>query len=170
MQHKPYGTVRPEEFYPLIGQITIMHAGIEQDIKSVLNEDWDICAETTERKCGLVLRKFFLEKINAFKIPQKDYQEYEKIIDRFRKASDKRNDIVKATYGLTKDTREVFKYDLKARGQYDHKMALENWLRKGSRVITSEELKSLIQDLSKIREDYFQLSRKVFLEKTAALM
>lgn len=157
--------VQPDEFFWFIGRITFTHAGIEQDIKGVLIEDWDMPENKVNGLYGFQLRTFFLESIKALNISEKYYMAYKAIIDRFWEASGKRNDLIKAAYGLTKQNRSVFKYDFKLRGKYSPEMNYDEWKKKGTRIITSEELKSLIKELDQIREDYFQLSRHVFLER-----
>lgn len=156
--------VKPEVFYPLIGKLSLIHAGIEQDLKGVLIEDWNILEDEVEWRYGRALRIFFLKSIKELGISNNYYEQYSTIIERFWKASIKRNELLKASYGLVGENRSIFRYNPTARGKYEPEMDLRKWLQKGGRIISLKELQNLINELAQIREDNFQLSRKVFLE------
>lgn len=142
-----------------------MHAGIEQDLKGILIEEWNMPEDIVEKKYGHKLRKFFLESIKQQNINEKYYITYLALIDRFWKASEKRNEFVKTTYGLMEQTGEVFRYDLKARGKFDPQMDFNQWKKKAVKTVTLEELQSLIDEFAQIREAIFQLSAMIFVER-----
>lgn len=158
-----------EQFFPLIGRMTLIHAGIEYDIKGVLSEDWKVPHDKVEGLYGFRLRQFFLKQMKQSDTPEKYYKEYSELIDRYWKASEKRNQLVKASYGLMRNNGEVFQYDRENSGEYDPRIGITEWLEKGGKIISLEEMHILIKELACIREEFFQLCRRVFIENAGRL-
>lgn len=158
-------TIKPEDFYVYIGKITLIHAGIEQDLKGILLEEWDIPQEEINKNYGHRLRKFFLKHAKQNSLNEEVYEQYAVLMDRFGVASEKRNELIKADYSLTRDTGDVYKHDIKTRGRYDSDMDFIEWFKKGARLISHEEVTGLISELGQIRKANFELSRQNFLGK-----
>lgn len=159
--------MKPNEFYHFIGKIALIHAGIEYDMKYVLIEDWGILEEKISGVHGFRLRTYFLKKIKDLGISDGYYNSYEKIINRFWGASEKRNELIKATYGLAHESGNVLRYDRKARGEFDPEMEFKKWVEKGGKVIAIHELENLMNELARIRESFFQVSKAVYLSRAA---
>lgn len=157
-----------ERFYFLIGRITLIHAGIEQDLKGVLIEDWKIPESQVEKLYGKNLRNGFLKNIKACRILEINYAAYAHLMDRFRDASEKRNDIVKATYGYLEPADKIFRYDLKIQRSCKPDMKFNDGREKDWMKITSfDDLENLAFELGQIREEVFQLSKRIYLERFA---
>jgi len=157
-----------ERFYSLIGKLTLIHAGIEQDLKGVLIEDWKFPEEKVEKLYGKNLRISFLKNLRTCQIPEIDYAGYSNLMDRFEYASEKRNDIIKATYGYLAPTSEIFRYDLKTQRNYEPAMRFnDGQKREWMKIVSFDELEDLIFKLGQIRKGIFQLSKKIYLEREA---
>lgn len=155
-----------EKFYNLVGKVTLIHAGIEQDLKGVLIEDWKIPENQVEKLYGKNLRKDFLKNIKACQIQETYYTAYSNLMNRFEDASEKRNDIIKATYGYLEPAGKIFRYDLKIQRSCHPEMKFNDGREKEwMKIVTFEELENLASELSRVREYIFQLSRKIYLEK-----
>lgn len=155
-----------EKFYTLVGKITLIHAGIEQDLKGVLIEDWKIPEERIEKLYGHHLRKGFLKHLKELSIHEFYYKEYSKIMDIFDLTSEKRNDIIKATYGYLEPAGKIFRYDLKIHRRFSPKMKFNDGQEKEwMKIVTFDDLEILIRELGQIREQIFQLSRRIYIEK-----
>lgn len=155
-----------ERFYYLVGKITLIHAGIEQDLKGVLIEDWKVLENQVEKLYGYNLRKWFLKYLKEFRIPKDYYEEYSKLMHRFGVASEKRNDIIKATYGYFEPAGQIFRYDLKIHRNCNPDMKFNDGQEKEwMKIVTFEELEKLASELGQIREHIFQLSKRFYIEK-----
>ncbi len=155
-----------EKFYSLIGKLTLIHAGIEQDLKGVLIEDWKIPENHVEKLYGKNLRKGFLKNIKAYQLSEIYYKEYSNLMDRFGNASEKRNDIIKATYGYYEPAGQIFRYDLKIHRNCKPDMKFndgqkQRWMK----FVTFDDLENLACELTQIRENIFQLSKRIYIER-----
>lgn len=155
-----------EKFYSLIGKLTLVHAGIEQDLKGVLIEDWKFPEAQIEKLYGKDLRKGFLKKIRARHVSEIYCKTYSELMNRFTEASEQRNDLIKATYGYLEPSDKIFRYDLKLQRTYKPEMRFNDGHEKDwMKIVSLDDLEMLIKELGQIREGIFQLSKKIHLER-----
>lgn len=142
-----------KEFYFLIAKVALAHANIEQELKEVLSRDWDV--PETFKLYGRKLRTRFLEVLKEGKLPPEFYLEYEALINQFRDASEKRNNIIKASYIVGHSN--VFRL---VRGVPDDEEETETL-----KEIPITELRAVLKDLQKINLDLYMLQARVQIDK-----
>lgn len=102
--------IRQKYFYSVVGELTLLHAGIEQDIKNILSTDMGLEREEIEWTCGDKLRKKFKKKVNTDVRQARDRENCLEWIQRFHELSDDRNNFVKASYSFNIDTARISLY------------------------------------------------------------
>lgn len=164
---------KQNQFYCLIGQIALMHAGIEQDLKNTLMVDWDvpeIFEHNGKRKnmdslYGNQLRKIFLKFLEEFLIPEVNLNEYKALCHDFRELSDKRNDTLKAIYAFNQDTVEVSKIYEKNYGKYDGSVSFEEMVNSWMPKVDLSVLQDLYKALVNLRQKFMNVRGFIFSDK-----
>jgi len=164
---------KKNEFYCLIGQIALIHAGIEHDLKNTLMVDWGAPENFTlkgkklnlDYLYGRKLRIVFLEILAELLVPSDKLKEYEMLCDEFRVLSEKRNDTVKAIYSFNQDTAVLSKIHEKNHGKYYVSMNYEEYLNSWMPKIDVSESKDLCQALVNLRQKFMNVRGSIFVDK-----
>lgn len=155
-----------KKFYSLIGEITLLHAGIEQDLKNTLLYEWDVPEEErVEKLYGKQLREKFLKAIKNRLIPDDMYQEYSNLLEEFKDLSYRRNDTVKALYGFNSETAEGSKINEKYIRKINPNISFEERVKAWMPKIDMDDITSLKNDLAKLRGNLLQIRIKVQRDK-----
>lgn len=164
---------KQNQFYCLIGQIALTHAGIEQDLKNTLMVDWDVpeIIELEGRKkdlnllYGWKLQKEFLRTLAESLIPREFLEEYKALCDEFRMLSNKRNDALKAIYSFNQETAVVSKIYEKSHDKYDKSMTLEEMVNLWAPKVDLSGLQDLYKDLANLRQKFINVRCFIFSDK-----
>ena len=110
---------RQKKHYEDIGKITLLHAGIEQNLKFTLYCDWGIPDKIKTSRAkkkkklkyvfGKELTETFLLKLKEISCPLKWVTKYEILLEELNTLSEKRNEILKSFYGHNEDNLEIIK-------------------------------------------------------------
>lgn len=161
---------RKKDFHSLIGQITLAHAGIEQNLKAVLTCDWGL-PEEAEFMCGGKLINHFKKEIKKTGLPESKCAQYKRLCAQFKEISRSRNNILKALYGHNSESLEIFQLNQIAHNNMFQIMKendnnFEDFKKKWMKTVEEEELQSLLNSLNKMAEEFQLLRSKIFCEKT----
>lgn len=160
-------------FYGKIGEITLLHAGIEQDLKNTLLVDWDAPEKSMRNGrevnlnflYGQKLRKEFLRALKELLAPQEHLLSYKSLCDEFAEISSKRNDTLKAIYSFNNQTSEIHKVHEKNHAKYDDKQSFEQHIQAWIPKIDIDDIQTLKIDLEKLRQEFINIRVKIFSEK-----
>lgn len=163
------------QFFSLIGQITLTHAGIEQGLKNALICDWGVeekfkeaipDAKPGDKQSNRVdinklfsrkLEKRFLVEIKKRNIPNDKYMKYEQLYEDYWQLSSTRNEMVKAVYSFNFDTAEISKVNEQNHSNFgkryssgehfDYEKMLSMWI-PAVELVDLQELRDNIVDLA----------------------
>lgn len=166
------------EFFEVIGQITLTHAGIEQDLKNTLIDDWGLGKEcrhgkknvNLEHLYGKRLRCLFINKLEDMLIPEKYLNQYTSLRDEFRKLSDKRNEALKANYAFNRDTATISRIQEKEQRKFDTKSSHEEMFNAWMPCVGIAELEGLLSDLQVLRREFMKQRIEVKKDKSKLII
>ncbi len=151
---------KQNQFYCLIGQITLTHAGIGQDFKNTLLVDWGVPKKINHKKKTIIIDKLygyrlpgiFLELLEERLIPEEKLDEYKNLCCDFKDLSQIRNNTLKAIYGFNQDTAEISRIHEKNHGKYDRSMSFEEKINSWMPKVVLSELQDLYNSLFILRQ------------------
>jgi hypothetical protein len=163
-----------ETFYNVIGQITLVHAGVEQELQNQLIDEWLVPEANTKGKnkvtymCGKKLQQRFLKEIEDRLIPVRFLEQYKEEISNFENLSEVRNDTLKAIYSFNLETSEISRINEEYRrhwmGKYKD-MSHQEFIKKHYQSVTISELMSLLQNLTEVAIKLRSIHAHVWTEK-----
>jgi len=174
-----------KEFYSLMGQIALTHAGIEQDIKNVLMCDWDVPENFKEEYFheesktiklrtvkvdelfGERLKKRFFKEIKKRLIPDGMLKGYKQLYKELHELSLLRNKSVKAIHSFNTDGNSIHKIIQKNHGKFKSDLSYDEMVSSWMPVVNLIEHNDLLDKLIKIRQKFRNLQVKVSIDKSA---
>jgi len=172
-----------KDFYALIGEITLTHAAIEQDLKNLLLHEWKISPKVKlpgkkedkevdiETLHGWKLGKTFLTLMSLCQLPQVFHEQYSNLFKEFEAISKERNETLKALYSFDKNEGHAFKMDmnyfhspkkdLKMESIEDFQAHVNRWLQKAD----PQKLQDLKESLLNMRQKFLKLQCEVWSDK-----
>lgn len=170
------------QFYCLMGQIALMHAAIEQDVKNTLICDWDVPQEfpekyedssgkskentiVIERQFGERLKKRFFKELKRCLIPQNELEEYKELYGKFWKLSDRRNTAIKSIYSFNEGASEISRIHEKHHANFNGEVSYEELLSAWLPKINLKDMYLLLKELTDLRGEFNELRFGVYRNK-----
>ena len=161
------------QFYALIGEIALLHAGVEQNVKNVLICDWGVPEVffedgkevIIEKHFGEKLKKRFFREIRKRVIPQNYFDEYKILYKRFSELSDQRNAALKAIYAFDEKTSKIYQIHQKNHGKFNESKSFEEMVSSWMPKVDLTGLRDLRDNLQKMRGEFLNIQAKIFTDK-----
>lgn len=157
------------KLYLLVGKITLIHAGLEQEIRATLVGEFGHPYEKKDSKefndSGFPLRKMFKEIVNKSSMEDLDKQKITSWCEEFEKLSKDRNDAVKAAYSFNEGEHKITKINMvNFRGRSQRKEAPDDifgWMSD----VPFDQLEEIAKKSDKLRRELFEINWHLFRKK-----